>query len=120
MNNKMLCFPFTVHIGQVAIFYIPVEKLIKVLPDGNTARQLLHDFCVENYSAYTHEISKIQGFWMNKNILIRDEHERFEVSFHGEEVENFVSFLSKICKLIEEESIYLSIGSNSWLVLPQS
>lgn len=113
--------PHAEYIGQVAVFYIPILKLAKVLPDGTTARQLLHDFCVENYNAYTHEVSKIQGFWVNKNILVRDEHERFEVSFKGKDkVEEFVAFLSKICRLIQEDSIYLTMGYNSWLVVPNS
>lgn len=107
------------YIGRVAVFYIPIIKLDVLLDDGQTARQILHDFCVSNYNAYTHESSKIQGFWMNKNILVRDEHEKFEVSFRGsKKVKGFVVFLSKICKLIQEESIYLTIGSKSWLVFP--
>lgn len=111
--------PHTEYIGQVAVFYIPTIKLDMLLPDGKTARQILHDFCVENYNAYTHEVSNIQGFWVNKNILVRDEHERFEVSFKGKKkVKDFVTFLSEICGLIEEDSIYLTMGYKSWLVVP--
>lgn len=113
-------FPQAQYIGQVAIFYIPIVKLDMILADGNTARQILHDFCVENYNAYTHEVSKIQGYWVDKNILVRDYHERFEVSFKGEKVNDFVSFLSNICGLINEDSIYLTMGYKSWLVVPHS
>lgn len=107
-----------VFIGRVATFYIPTSKLDIVLPSG-TPRQLLHDFFVEHYNAYTHEVSKIQGFWIKQNILVRDEHERYEVSFNGrDKVKEFVGFLSKICGLIGEDSIYLTMGSKSWLVTP--
>lgn len=112
--------PNAEYIGQVAVFYIPSAKLDLPLDDGRTARQILHDFCVANYNAYTHEISKIQGYWVSKDILIRDEHERFEVSFRGrEKVKEFVIFLSEVCALIEEDSIYLTMGYKSWLVVPK-
>lgn len=106
-------------IGQVAIFYIPTSKLDMQILQGTT-RDLLHNFFVEHYNAYTHEISKIQGFWVKQDILVRDEHERFEVSFDGrEKVQEFVNFLSLICGLIQEDSIYLTMGNKSWLITPE-
>lgn len=112
--------PHAKYIGQVAVFYIPITKLDMVLSDGKTARLSLHDFCVENFNAYTHEMSKIQGFWYDQNILVLDNHERFEVSFKGKKVISFVTFLSKFCDLIGEDSIYLTMGYQSWLVVPPS
>lgn len=112
-------FSNAIFIGRMAVFYIPTLKLDIVLPDGNTPRQMLHVFFVQNYNAYTHEISKIQGFWIKQDILVRDEHERYEVSFDGrDKVKEFVGFLSKICGLIDEDSIYLTMGNKSWLVSP--
>lgn len=109
------------YIGQVAIFYIPINKLDIVIEGNRTTRQVLHDFCVKNFNAYTHEVSKIQGYWVSKNILVKDEHERFEISFKGrKKVKEFIYFLSLICKAIEEESIYLTMGYKSWLILPHS
>lgn len=111
--------PNAVYIGHVAVFYIPTKKLDVAVQDGRTARQILHEFFVANYNAYTHEVSKIQGYWMNKDLLVRDEHERYEVSFSGrEKVKEFVTFLSEVCSLIEEDSIYLTMGYKSWLVVP--
>lgn len=108
--------PNVIFIGQVAVFYIPASKLDLELNLG-TPRQMLHEFFVKNYNAYTHEISKIQGFWTKKDILIVDEHERYEVSFDGKDkVREFVEFLSKICGIIGEDSIYLTMGNKSWLV----
>jgi hypothetical protein len=116
-----LKLPYAEYIGQVAVFYIPATKLDVPIETGLTARQMLHEFFVANYSAYTHEISKIHGYWINKDILVKDEHERFEVSFKGEEkVKDFVCFLSKICGLIQEDCVYLTMGYKSWLVFPQS
>ena len=116
---KKMKLPNAVYIGHVAVFYIPETKLDLVLEDGRTARSILHDFCVENYNAYTHEVSKIQGYWVNKDILVKDQHERFEISFEGKEkVKKFVAFLSELCKMIQEESIYLTMGYKSWLIVP--
>lgn len=113
--------PNAVYIGHVAVFYIPTAKLDVTLEDGRTARKILHDFCVANYNAYTHEVSKIQGYWMDKDLLVKDDHERYEVSFSGrDKVKEFVLFLSEICSLIKEGAIYLTMGYKSWLVVPPS
>ena len=69
------------HVGPFLVFYLPVSKLDK------KSRSLVHDFFVENYNAYTHEISEINGYWVFKGELVEDKHERFEVSFKG--IENF-------------------------------
>lgn len=119
MSNK---FPNAIYIGQVAVFYIPAEKL-DIPISGGTARRLLHDFFIQHYNAYTHEASNIQGFWVNHDqnpgIVVRDAHERYEVSFDGfEKVKEFVRFLGEICGLIQEDAIYLTMGKKSWLVVP--
>ena len=106
--------PDTDYIGKVAIFYIPENKLTKPV------RNKLHDFFVKNYNAYTHEVSKIQGYWVKQNKLIKDKHERYEIAFDGEQnLKKFVGFLSELCDIIEEDSIYLIVGDESYLVKPK-
>ena len=106
--------PDTDYIGKVAIFYIPENKLTKPV------RKKLHDFFVKNYNAYTHEVSKIQGYWVKQNKLIKDKHERYEIAFDGEQnLKKFVGFLSELCDIIEEDSIYLIVGDESYLVKPK-
>ena len=113
--------PNAVYIGHVAVFYVPTTKLDIALADGRTARQMLHEYFVKNFNAYTHEVSKIHGYWMDKDLLVKDEHERYEVSFSGrDKVKEFVLFLSEICSLIKEDAIYLTMGYKSWLVVPPS
>jgi endonuclease I len=102
------------HIGKVATFYIPVKKLNKEV------RGKIHDFFVNNYYAYTHETSKIHGFWSKDDEVIKDKHERYEVSFKGQNnLKKFVKFLSSICYIIKEHSIYLTIGEESFLIHPR-
>lgn len=102
------------HIGKVAVFYIPVHKLSKKI------RKEIHNFFMNNYYAYTHEVSGIQGFWSSDKKIVKDKHERYEVSFKGEKnLKKFVSFLSNICSSIKEKSIYLTVGGESYLIGPR-
>jgi len=116
MNFKkwILEQPNTSHIGEVAVFYVPSEKLTK------TIRSKMHNFFVQNYDAYTHETSKIQGYWTKNNKILKDKHERYEVSFSGEDnLKKFISFLSNICEDVKEDCIYLSVGNDSYLINPK-
>lgn len=111
-------------IGQVAIFYVPVEKLDSVEhgTGGKTPRTMFEEFFMDHYDAYTLEISNTQGFWREhkQSEIFRDENARYEVSFDGKDrVPSFVEFLSKMCALLGEEAIYLTMGSHSYLVLPK-
>lgn len=111
MNFKKWLKKNTTYNGVIITFYIPSKKLNK------TIRNKLHSFFVKNHEAYTHETSNIKGFWLNKNNLIKDKHERYEVSISKEKkIKELISFISNICKEIEEESIYLTIGKKSYLV----
>lgn len=107
------------YIGRVCTFYIPAAKLddktyihAEYLP-----RDILHEYFVINHNAYTHEISNIKGYWKNREELVFDQHERYEVSFRGKKkVNEFISFLARFCYLIGEDCIYLTMGYKSWLV----
>lgn len=109
-----------ISLGQVAVFYIPVQKLDHCIKHGQTARELFDQFLLSHYDAYTLETGDIEGFWRQhpEAPLIRDENARYEVSFQGD-VQLFVSFLSEMCALLEEQAIYLTMGYRSWLVLPK-
>lgn len=114
MKNK-----FAQYIGRVCIFYIPAFKLDnkKYIHKDILPREILHEYFVMNHNAYTHEISNIKGYWKNQEKLVFDQHERYEVSFRGKKkVNEFISFLTRFCHLIQEDCIYLTIGYKSWLV----
>jgi hypothetical protein len=99
------------HVGKVAVFYVPVEKLTEYV------RNEIHDFFVSEYCAYTHECSEIRGYWLAGGEIVRDKHERYEVAFHGDDkLKVFVDFLSKLCSTIKEDSIYLTVADEAYLV----
>lgn len=111
MNFKKWLSKNTKHIGVIVTFYVPTNKLNKKI------RKDLHDFFVNNYEAYTHETSNIKGFWIKKDELIKDKHEKYEVSIKSEKkIKELIDFVSIICKKVKEDSIYLTIGKNSYLI----
>jgi len=113
-----------IYLGQMAVFYVPVQKLdsLDYGREDSTPRKLFEDFLMENYNAYTLEISDTQGFWRQhkKSKIFNDANARYEVSFDGEDrIKGFVSFLSDMCFLLQEQAIYVTMGQKSWLVLPR-
>lgn len=110
-----------IYIGKMAAFYVPSDKLSKKEfgENGDTPKDMFHDFFMKNFNAYTHEKSGIEGFWRKgKGAIVIDENERYEVSFLDDkgQLEKFIKFLSKMCNLLNENSIYVTIGDSSWLV----
>lgn len=103
----------SIYIGKVVVFYLPINKIKKEI------RKKIHNFFVKNYYAYTHEVSNIKGYWSKNNKIIKDEHEKYEVSFKGRKnLNKFINFISEICSIIKEDSIYLNIGGESYLIKP--
>lgn len=110
-----------VYLGQLAVFYVPVQKLDSPeFGNGQTPRILFEEYLMENFNAFTLTITNTQGFWREhqQSPIFREQNARYDVSFEGD-VEPFVEFLSEMCALLQEQSIYLTMGSKSWLVLPQ-
>lgn len=101
------------NLGEVAVFYLPSKKISKKVRDK------IHNFLIENYEAYTHESSNIKGYWLSENSLVKDIHERYEVSFKGKNnFKKFIVFISEICKLTKEDAIYLTFANKSYLIKP--
>jgi hypothetical protein len=97
-------------IGKMAVFYIPSSK-------AKSHQENVHQFLIKNFGAYTHEQSDIKGYWKKGKQIIRDKNERYEVSFEGKDrISVLVDFLSKLCKKMKEEAIYLTMGDRSYLV----
>lgn len=106
-------------LGKMTVFYLPSHKLDhpqKV--EHSSPRQQVHDFLIANYSAYTHTPSPLKGWWTNSDdVVYHDVMERFEVSFDAEpEFEKLLDFLERLAHDLDEESIYLTRGDESFLV----
>ena len=111
-------------LGRSAVFYVPSDKMDdpRYGRDGLTPTELFDRFFLEKFGGLTHEESKIRGQWTSPDgqKVFTDRHQRYEVSFAGRrKAREFVDFLSQMCSLLGEESIYLTMDSRSWLVTPQ-
>jgi hypothetical protein len=116
-------FSFLVPLGRIAVFYVPAAKMDDPAfgREGVIPRVLFERFFLERFGGLTHEESKIRGQWTSPDgqKVFTDLHERFEVSFAGKDKTSaFLDFLSEMCGLLQEESIYLTMGTRSWLVKP--
>lgn len=109
-----------VYLGQLAVFYVPVQKLDspEFGKDGQAPRALFEEYLMKHFNAFTLTITNTQGFWREhqQSPIFREQNARYDVSFEGD-VEPFVMFLSEMCALLQEKSIYLTIGHESWLVI---
>lgn len=98
-------------LGNIVIFYIPSKKINKEI------RKKIHDFFVSKHSAYTHECGEIVGYWLDEKNLIKDKHERYEISIKKDkDISDLVNFLSRLCNEIKEKSIYLTVANESYLI----
>lgn len=108
--------PALEYIGQTATFYVPEGKL-------GVVKDILHEFFITHYDAYTCEESDIKGYWRRDpdSPIFDDKNVKYVVSFEGKHrVGEFVDFLSLVCGLLEEECLYLTMGAKSWLVKPSA
>jgi hypothetical protein len=124
MKNKQVDkLPFVASMGKTASFYVPTDKVndSKYGRNGRKPSQMFEEFFVTHFGGFTHEQSQIKGRWMGEGgtKLFVDEHQRYEVAFAGHHKATlFFDFLSDMCGLMEEGSIYLTYGGYSWLVSP--
>lgn len=109
-----------VYLGPLAVFYVPIKKLDSIKFNNKTPRELFEEFLMEHFNAFTLTITNTQGFWRKhkQSPIFCDQNAQYNVSFDGN-VEPFVKFLSEMCHIIQEQSIYLTIENKSWLVLPK-
>ena len=130
-NKKLAQLPFVADMGKTASFYVPADKVndSRYGRDGLRPSQMFEQFFVANFGGFTHEQSQIKGRWVGDGgegdtsasgtKVFIDEHQRYEVAVAGrEKTELFLKFLSEMCGLLEEGSIYLTYGGHSWLVAP--
>ncbi len=123
--KRLKQLPFLVAMGKTANFYVPAAKMNdpKYGRGGRTAGQLFDDFLIGNFGGFTHEVSQIRGQWVGDNgtKVFTDEHQRYEVAFGDKgKATEFFRFMSTMCRLLEENSIYVTYGGNSWLVMPDA
>lgn len=107
-------------LGRPATFYIPSSKWDSNLYTfrNKTIKVLVHEFLVGNYNGYTIQGSVI-GHWRpsRKGSVVVEDVMEVRASFLGKErIPKLQKFLAGICRIMQEECIYLETGEDSWLV----
>ena len=111
--------PRLTRLGKVTVFYLPSHKLDHPRPTAqSTPRQVVHEFLISHYLAYTHTPAPVKGWWTNpQQVLFHDVMERFEVSFDAEpQFDALISFLANLSRTLDEETVYLTRGDESFLI----
>ena len=114
----MLHLPNLKHIGQVAVFYLPRQEWDQTWD----VKSRLHGFLINNYDAYTLDHIAATGYWRESkdHVVVRDHCVRYEVSFGGKDkIPEFIDFLFEICAMMKQKAIYLTMGKQSYHVLPK-
>ncbi len=111
--------PEIVSLGRMAIFLVPVSKMRAGAP-AETEEDRLDRELMKRYQGVTKVTANVEGSYQLGGKLVREAHIRYEVSFQGaDKVLEFVQLLKELCRKLNEESIYLTMGENSYLVKPK-
>ena len=105
-------------LGRKGTALLPLEKLKKNSPRGVSYEKEIHDFLLTNFNGYTVCSGNISGHW--KDDSGKDhygEHREYRVAIPTVEIEQFFrAYLAGLAAEIEEECIYLELGSELYLV----
>ena len=112
--------PEVIDLGRMAIFFVPVTKLKEFVSTTQTHEQAIDEALIQRFQGFTKMKMPWEGHYQMGSDVVQDEHVRYEVSFKGKEkVKEFVEFLKTVCRNLGEDSIYLTMGKNSFLIKPR-
>lgn len=109
-------------LGRMAHFYIPADKWENpsITFRSKTVRILVDEFLMGNYNGFTVR-GPFVGKWRSGKGHPAFEELVIEIkaSFRGKEkIPKLQKFLAGMCKLMNEECLYLEMGEDSMLVFP--
>ncbi|MBU1915983.1 hypothetical protein KKC47_02550 [Patescibacteria group bacterium] len=109
------------NLGRPAIFLIPIHRLSQLTDDG-TIEQILHEYLMREFGAFTTTLIPSFGFWRNTDQkLVCDECRQYEVSFVGpERIPALIELLARICRIIGEDCLYFKAGQYACTIWPDS
>lgn len=114
-----------VDLGRPAVFLIPshlLQRPISLDQHAQTVEQLIEDFLMANFGAFTKTMIPEFGFWISdgkKKCL--DECRRYEVSFLGKErIVPLARLLARVAVIVNEDCVYFKAGQHACLIYPKS
>ncbi|MFZ2619533.1 MAG: hypothetical protein WAX89_01540 [Alphaproteobacteria bacterium] len=123
--------PQVMHIGRPALVYLPIPKVKNPL-FGNgqhTPDEMFRQFCLATFNAVSINTATVEGYWRQADgLIVPDFHCQYRVSFRHAEPETgeapfarlnqLVTFLSELCKTMQEDCIYAEFGEDAVLITP--
>ncbi len=119
-------------IGRPAFILLPMPKMrdINFGRDGKSPSQLLQDFLMENYHAFTLMNAFYEGSWQDENGVVHpDCNLGIRVSFicpkkpdgryDYSNLNKLIDFLSELCGLMHEQCLYAEFGEEAVLINPK-
>jgi hypothetical protein len=109
-------------LGRMAHFYLPASKWDSedFLFRKKTVKTLVDEFLMGNYNGYTIR-GPYLGKWRQSKAYpsIVEEVIEIKASFRGKDrIPKLQRFLAGMCKLMQEECLYLECGEDSFLIYP--
>ncbi len=108
------------NLGKMIVFLLPSLQLKRKSQKGESLEDKLHHFLLQKFNGYTAAAGNIFGYWRNAaGKEFYGEHKEYKVSLlKKNEIRALEDFLSILAFEMEEESIYVSSGEDSWLLYP--
>jgi len=112
----------TERIGRMAVFNIPASKWDNSMytQRNKPISKLVDEFLIANYNGYTIQ-GPFEGRWRPKkgepthkeNMMV------IKASFKGKDrIPKLQKFLAGMCRLMNEECLYMETGEDAWLIYP--
>lgn len=118
-----------VDLGRPALVLLPMRKydLLQYGWTNKTPDTLLRDYCVERFHVVSIVSSHVKGEWRNaEGAMVSDTHQEYRVAFvrhvsdqaQEDRLMRFVDFLSRLCKAMGEDCLYVEFGEQAYLIKP--
>ena len=101
-------------LGRMAVFYLPATKLA----EHPEFAKKFDAFLLREYQGLTKITQNIEGYYQQtETVVVKDDHVRYEVSFPGKRRSHkLINMLADVCDVLDEDSLYLTMGQHSYLV----
>jgi len=108
-------------LGRAAFFLIPEKKLKMRFSRGVTVEDVLHEFLIKEYGAFTTATVPSFGIWRDaRGEPVEDACRQYRVAFPGKErIPALLEALADILRMTGEECFYFEAGQYAGLVYPK-
>jgi hypothetical protein len=121
--------PNLVGLGRPALVLLPMRKYDQAIRGwhGKTPDALLREYCTLTFNAISIQSAHVKGEWRDADDnMVSDTHQEYRVAFvryvseqaQEDRLMRFVDFLSRLCKAMGEDCLYVEFGEQAYLINP--